>query len=256
MIVDGQQRLTTLTLLLTFLRHRLADPEDKEEVALLIRSRIGGVRSFNIHVEERTECMEALFTRDMPLESHSSESLANISARYGDIRELFPEDILKDSLLPFVDWLIDNVHMIEITAYTEADAYTIFETMNDRGLSLTPAEMLKGYLLKEIDYPEDRDRANDRWRELVHRLVELGKGEAADAIKSWLRSQYAKTIRERKRNATPGDFDLIEPSFIDGSVVTHGRLVFVKVRTLLESSTEISASIASGTIVYAKPVKC
>src|ERR1019366_1014393 len=42
------------------------------------------------------------------------------------------------------DWLIENVHLVEITAYSDQDAYTIFETMNDRGLSLAPADNAKG----------------------------------------------------------------------------------------------------------------
>lgn len=41
----------------------------------------------------------------------------------------------------------------------------------------------------------------------------MGKDEDADAIKSWLRSQYALTIRERKRGAQPRDFDLIGTEF-------------------------------------------
>lgn len=35
--------------------------------------------------------------------------------------------------------------MVEIVAYSDENAYTIFETMNDRGLNLTPSEMLKGF---------------------------------------------------------------------------------------------------------------
>jgi hypothetical protein len=44
-------------------------------------------------------------------------------------------------------------------------------------------------------------------------LHEIGKDEDADGIKSWLRSQYAKNIRERKRGAAPQDFDLIGTEF-------------------------------------------
>ena len=157
--------------------------------------------------------MEALFAGDPPVDTAQSESIANIIGRYTDIVELFPDDLVDGTLLTFVDWLVDNVHLIEITAYSDADAYTIFETMNDRGLSLTQAEMLKGYLLKNIEIPEQRTRANEFWRERVRALTDFGRGEDADAIKSWLRSQYAATIRERKRNAAPGDFDLIGTEF-------------------------------------------
>jgi hypothetical protein len=105
------------------------------------------------------------------------------------------------------------VHLIEITAYSDSDAYTIFETMNDRGLSLTPADMLKGYLLANITDADKRTRASGIWNERVQALAGLGKDEVADAIKSWLRSQYAESIRERKRGAVPQDFDLIGTEF-------------------------------------------
>jgi hypothetical protein len=44
-------------------------------------------------------------------------------------------------------------------------------------------------------------------------LKALGKEQESDCIKTWLRSQYGDTIRERKRNATPGDFDIIGTAF-------------------------------------------
>jgi hypothetical protein len=47
----------------------------------------------------------------------------------------------------------------------------------------------------------------------VQALAELGKDEDADGIKSWLRSQFAESIRERKRGAAPQDFDLIGTEF-------------------------------------------
>jgi hypothetical protein len=63
------------------------------------------------------------------------ESSRNIVARYNEIEELCPEEI-DDAALPyFVDWLTKNVHLVEITAYSDDVAYTIFETMNDRCLS-------------------------------------------------------------------------------------------------------------------------
>ena len=130
-----------------------------------------------------------------------------------DIEDSFPEE-LQDAALPyFVDWLIENVHLVEITAYSDDDAYTIFETMNDRGLSLTPADMLKGYLLANITDADDRRHAGKVWKERISALMDLGKDEDADGIKSWLRSQYADTIRERKRGAAPEDFDLIGTEF-------------------------------------------
>ena len=153
-----------------------------------------------------------MLARSFP-DADVSESVGNILERYSDLEERFPEKPAGAALPYFVDWLIENVHLIEITAYSYGDAYTIFETMNDRGLSLTPADMLKGYLLANITDPERRTHASQVWKERVRALTEIGKDEDADGIKSWLRSQYAESIRERKRGAAPRDFDLIGTEF-------------------------------------------
>jgi hypothetical protein len=212
-IIDGQQRLTSLTLLLIHLHRRLSDAEQKGQLAELIFSQKFGKRSFNLDVPERIACMEALFTGESFDENEQPESVANILARFHDIEEHFPDELLGKPLPYFADWLIENVHLVEITAYSDADAYTIFATMNDRGLSLTATDMLKGYLLANITDTDRRNEASKVWRSRVVALQYLGKEEDADAIKSWLRSQHAQTIRERKRGAQPRDFDLIGTEF-------------------------------------------
>lgn len=212
-IIDGQQRLTTLSLLLISLHHRSIDSEQKAQIADLIFSSRFGKRSFNLDIPERTACMDALYKGEEYVHVDQSESVATILARYGDIEESFPEELQGEALPFFVDWLIENVNLVEITAYSDADAYTIFETMNDRGLSLTPADMLKGYLLANISDEVLRTHASRVWKERVAALLALGKDEDADALKAWLRSQHAASIRERKRGALPQDFDLIGTEF-------------------------------------------
>lgn len=212
-VIDGQQRLTTLTLLLIHIYRQLVDEDQKAQLTDLIFSQKFGKRSFNLNIEERAACMEALFTGVSFDENGQPESVANILHRYQDVEELFPEELAGEALPYFADWLIENVHLVEITAYSDADAYTIFETMNDRGLSLTPTDMLKGYLLANITEGDSRNEASRVWRKHVSALRALGKEEDADAIKAWLRSQHAETIRERKRGAQPRDFDLIGTEF-------------------------------------------
>lgn len=213
-IIDGQQRLTTLTLLLIHLHNLQKDREDAvHDIEKMIFSQKYGMKSFNIDVEERLACMEAIFEGESFDETDSPESIQNIISRYEDIQELFPSELASDPLPYFIDWLIENVHLVEITAYSDEDAYTIFETMNDRGLSLTPTEMLKGYLLSNITDAQQKTRVNNHWKRTVDHLVRFGKDEDSDFLKAWLRSQRAKTIRERKKDATPGDFDRIGTEF-------------------------------------------
>ena len=85
--------------------------------------------------------------------------------------------------------------------------------MNDRGLRLTPSEMLKGYLLSEISDDETRNIANKLWQETILELKEIEKDGEADFIKHWIRSQYADSIREGKKGAEDKDYEIIGQSF-------------------------------------------
>lgn len=212
-IIDGQQRLTSLTLLLIYLNNLQAGRKHIVKVDELIYSEKYQEKSFNICVEDRVDCMKALFEDNEFEPENPSESAINIIARYQDIEESFPEELKGDALLFFIDWLIEKVHLVEIVAYKDEDAYRIFETMNDRGLSLTPTEMLKGYLLANIRDSGEKNRCNEIWRNNIEQLNRFGKEEDADCIKAWLRSQYAESIRERKRGSTPKDFDRIGTEF-------------------------------------------
>ena len=212
-IVDGQQRLTSITLLLILLRTLQQGRAEQVNVDELIVSERFGERSFNLHVDERAPVMEALYKGETFDLNGRSESVQNLYERFRDLDEAFPEELRGDALPYFADWLLENVHLVEITAYSDDDAYTIFETMNDRGLSLSPTDMLKGYLLANIDDTAKRAASNTRWRERIRELNEAGKEVEPDCFKAWLRSQYATKIRERKKGARPEDFDRIGTEF-------------------------------------------
>ena len=214
-IVDGQQRLTTITLLLIHLYNSIQDDDQRAEILNLIFSRRFGKRSFNIDVEGRREVMNALL-EDIRIDADETQdpSSANIEDRYNDIRDMIGDTFEDSKVIPyFVDWLTENVYFVEIVAGDDADAYTIFETMNDRGLSLTPSEMMRGYLLANISDPDARTKATKSWDSNVGQLQSRGKEEDADAIKAWLRSQYAHSIRSSGTGSEPGDFDLIGTEF-------------------------------------------
>lgn len=214
-IVDGQQRLTSLTLLLIYLHNIQKDRTDAVSIEKMIFSEEYGEKSFNLDIPERNECMNALFDGTPYDAVDQVESIQNLIGRYNDIVETFPAEIARDKVLPyFVDWLRNKTQLVEITAYADADAYTIFETMNDRGLSLSNTDMLKGYLLASITDTAKRDEAN---KEIKQWLLTFAKRDSerdtkeseADFFKAWLRAKYAQDIRERKKGAKPEDFDLI-----------------------------------------------
>ena len=219
-IIDGQQRLTSITLLLILLRNRLLKEDKYKGINFdpLIESDHYGDKSYNLDIEERKECMNALCNDDKGYKtSDQSESVQNLWDRYQYLDKTLNGTLklTSDKLPYFIYWLLNRVYIVEISTESDDDAYAIFESMNDRGKSLTPTEMLKGHLLNKIPDDDLRNEAHGTWRERVEALQQLGGKDADDeAIKAWLRSQYAEniTIREEKRDK-PGDFYLIGSGF-------------------------------------------
>jgi hypothetical protein len=100
-VIDGQQRLTSLTLLFIYL-NKLQRESEYGRVAIdsLIFSEQFGEKSFNFDVRDRTPVMEALYRGEDFDSSDGSESVRNLVARYEDVDHLFP-DTLKGKVLPY-----------------------------------------------------------------------------------------------------------------------------------------------------------
>ena len=196
-IVDGQQRITTLILLLINLYRSLEPGRLRDQVDQCIYSLSGGTEGFNLDVPEWYNLMESLYA-DTPFdEGDQSESIQNIVLRYRDIVDYF--EIPDDAIPCFVSWLLENVYLVSIEAFDSRDAYVIFETVNDRGLPLTPTDMIRGYLLSNIDDAARRNVTSETWQRQVQTLQSIDKEDSTDAIKAWLRSQYAKSIPDFDR---------------------------------------------------------
>jgi uncharacterized protein with ParB-like and HNH nuclease domain len=213
-IIDGQQRLTSLTLFLIYLNNLQKELGGNESIEPLVFSEKYGQKSFNIQVEERRKCLEKLFLKgSYEVQPDDDESTINMAHRYTDIGEAFPEEIKGNAFPYFLDWLKYNVILVEITAYSDDNAYTIFEAMNDRGLNLTSTEMLKGYILSRFKEAKDRESANKFWKEAIQSLHQYNKDEDQKFFQAWLRSQYADTIRQGKAGSSNEDFEKIGTRF-------------------------------------------
>lgn len=214
-LVDGQQRVTTLSLLLIHLRKCLAETHLDDATALdsLISSFSLGQRTFNLDVDEREKCLFAILEgRDFDTQAEPA-SVRNLWEQYHTIVERFPENLQGDTLPFFADWLQRRVILVDIRTRERDMALEIFETMNDRGLRLSNTDMLKSYLLARVGDEEQIRVLNDRWRRRVTELTDAENDADADFVKAWLRGNYATTQRERKANAAPGDFDDIGTAF-------------------------------------------
>jgi len=222
-IIDGQQRLTSLTLLLIYLnnlQHQLV-PKPTKIVNLndMIFADHFGKEQFNIDVPEREACMRALFNGDTSYEP-DNESTKTMWDRYSDIVDLFPDEYKGETLPFFIYWLINRVLLLEIDTPSEDEAHTIFLTMNDRGLSLNSAEMMKAYIIQQVSEAE-RISVNHRWQDNINKIKSASSynssgmvnTEDVDFISMWLRAKYAETLRESKRGARDEDYELLGEKF-------------------------------------------
>lgn len=242
-IIDGQQRLTSMTLLLMALNNLHKQYPDEElgydKVDSLVFDEKHGKKSFNISVEEWSSCMNALFNNNDFNPELTTESVQNICKMYGILLELLTDSFSKDAgkidsakLTFFSSWVMCKTLFIKITTPSKQDAHKVFVSMNDRGLSLNPSEMLKGYLLSEIKNDSERNAANTLWKAKV---FELKKSAGTDSegvfttedvtfISTWLRAKYALTIREGKKDAKDQDFEIIGREFHEWIRQNHSKI--------------------------------
>lgn len=222
-IVDGQQRLTTLTLLLIYLNNLQKSQAKPGQVLIQFDNMIYhdhfGKKKFNINVEERETCFQALYKNDL-LYKPKNESEETMLRRYLDIDELFPDELKGEALPYFIYWLIGKVLLLEIDTDNDEDAYTIFVTMNDRGLSLNSSEMMKGFITQKVA-DGDKVMVNHKWQDNISRIKRASNldtsgivnTEDVEFISVWLRAKYAETLREGKRGASDEDFELLGEKF-------------------------------------------
>ena len=194
-LVDGQQRVTTLHLLLILIRNLLVDHDalsEARQLETLICNVMYGERRYTIDIAERAPLLDALMNgKAYEVKRGDPPSVRNLWERYGDLEEQFPSELAGEALPYFHDWLLHRVCLVGIEAHDQGHGWEIFETMNDRGLQLSPVDLLKSFLLARSEQTRPR-RLNENWRKAMTGLSALGgMGAATDFVKALLVGRYA-----------------------------------------------------------------
>ena len=72
--------------------------------------------------------------------------------------------------MELIDYVVENLVFVKIVATNELSAYTIFETLNDRGIDLSITDLLKNYLLSLFQRKNDQTFAKNRWDSIVQKV--------------------------------------------------------------------------------------
>lgn len=167
-LVDGQQRLTTVCILLHCIHERLTklDPPAAQEVAPLLAARAPSappVPKIDLDSLDRQ-----LFERLLRAERVESPENAELAFAFERFRGWVAERDAPE-LARFLYRLKDQVKLIRLDVSDAKDAFKLFETINNRGLRLSPTDIIKNFLLGNAARfgATDLDRARERWAELI-----------------------------------------------------------------------------------------
>lgn len=203
-VVDGQQRLTTLSLILIKLRHLAKHFES--DLAGWIDRKIAGqsgrkTRFWMNHVEHAA-AQQALFEGKTPTDGDiaSGTTARNMVQNYAII-SLFFDEKLKDKRCfeTFVFYFLKRVVLINLSV-EQTNVSMVFEVINDRGVRLRPYEILKGKLLGQIDKLElESGKFNDLWEQRAAAINEYKEDEFDSFFRFYLKAKFAGTRKEGQR---------------------------------------------------------
>ncbi|EJB68828.1 hypothetical protein HPHPH45_0565 [Helicobacter pylori Hp H-45] len=168
LIIDGQQRLTTITLLLIALRNHLSEEVEilekfsrkKIENRYLINSDKDGDKKFRLILSE-SDKDTLLFLIDKNKREPSEPSL-KIMENF----KLFEEWIRKNTdKLETIFKGLEKLMIVWIALKKEKDdPQLIFESMNSKGIELTQTDLIRNYIVMETEVEKQEDFYNQYWR--------------------------------------------------------------------------------------------
>ncbi len=235
-VIDGQQRLATLSIIAVAVIEKIrllvdqnVQPEaNRERQEILKRTYLGdrdprSLRySSKLFLNENNDdfYQSNLVNLRKPLNirslSKSNQLLWQAFDYFSQELEKMP-DIFQDGekLTAFLgDTVAQRLLFIQISVEDELNAYTVFETLNARGLELTSTDLLKNYLFSLFQGPDDLKAAQRQWKRIIS-MVQMEEFPAF--LRYYLslnhsrvrRERLFKLVRESVKNAQQA-FDLLD----------------------------------------------
>ncbi len=161
LIIDGQQRLTTITLLLTALRDHLNDEIKRKEIEdhYLINSDKDGDKKFRLILSESDkDTLLSLIDKDKRKPSEPSSKIV-------ENFKLFEEWVSNTDELETIFKGLEKLMIVEIALEKEKDdPQLIFESMNSKGIELAQTDLIRNYIVMETEIEKKEGFYNKYWR--------------------------------------------------------------------------------------------
>ncbi len=159
LIIDGQQRLTTITLLLTALRDHWSDKRKEIEDHYLINSNRDGDKKFRLILSESDkDTLLSLIDKDR---REPSEPSSKIVENF----KLFEEWVSNTNELETIFKGLEKLMIVEIALEKgKDDPQLIFESMNSKGMELSQTDLIRNYIVMETEVEKQEGFYNKYWR--------------------------------------------------------------------------------------------
>ncbi|GHS57822.1 hypothetical protein JP0130_12420 [Helicobacter pylori] len=161
LIIDGQQRLTTITLLLTALRNHLSDEVKRKEIEdhYLINSGKDSDKKFRLILSESDkDTLLSLIDKDRRKPSEPSSKIV-------ENFKFFEEWVSNTDKLETIFKGLEKLMIVEIALEKgKDDPQLIFESMNSKGMELTQTDLIRNYIVMETEIEKQEGFYNKYWR--------------------------------------------------------------------------------------------
>lgn len=201
-VVDGQQRLTTLSLILIKLVHlaELHESKLKSWIEGKVAGTSGFEKEFWMNHEDHISTLNALLENKIKvdeIDTSAGITSENLVANFKVIGKYLDKQLKdKPKFESFVFYAMQRLVLIKLHV-EQTDVPMIFEVINDRGVKLKPYEILKGKLLGQINKNELYElKLNTIWDTQVDGLNAIQEDKIDDFFIYYLRAKYSDTTGE------------------------------------------------------------
>jgi len=181
-IVDGQQRLTTLVILFCALRDlyfsKISDESKRKRILGRIKNSESNKDRLNLRTQPQNQntfqqnIINGIdFSQNLSSKQLDENKFLNTAFRF---KEKITSIINNPSEIEgFADYILERVRIIAITCSNRSFAMKLFQVLNNRGLNLTAADLIKSFLMSKLNDENDQKTFEQDWIYIENKAKEF-----------------------------------------------------------------------------------